>query len=74
MKVLVTGAAGFIGSAVTLSLLGRGDTVVGIDNHNDYYDPALKEARIERQIDYAEYSHVRMDIEDGDAVEAFFAT
>lgn len=73
MKVLVTGAAGFIGSAVTLSLLGRGDTVVGIDNHNDYYDPALKEARIERQIDYAEYSHVRMDIEDGDAVERLFS-
>ena len=45
MKVLVTGAAGFIGSALSIRLLDRGDEVVGIDNHNDYYDPALKEAR-----------------------------
>ena len=44
MKVLVTGAAGFIGSALTLRLLGRGDSVIGIDNHNDYYDPQLKDA------------------------------
>ena len=40
MKVLVTGAAGFIGSALSISLLDRGDEVVGIDNHNNYYDPA----------------------------------
>ena len=39
MKVLVTGAAGFIGSTLSLRLLERGDQVVGIDNHNDYYDP-----------------------------------
>ena len=45
MKVLVTGSAGFIGSALSIRLLDRGDTVIGIDNHNDYYDPALKEAR-----------------------------
>ena len=43
MKVLVTGSAGFFGSALSIRLLDRGDTVVGIDNHNDYYDPALKE-------------------------------
>ena len=49
-KVLVTGAAGFIGSALTMKLLDRGDQVVGIDNHNDYYDPMLKEARINRAV------------------------
>jgi UDP-glucuronate 4-epimerase len=43
MKVLVTGSAGFIGSALSIRLLDRGDTVIGIDNHNDYYDPTLKE-------------------------------
>ena len=48
MKVLVTGAAGFIGSHVCMRLLARGDAVVGIDNLNDYYDPALKEARLAR--------------------------
>ena len=48
MKVLVTGAAGFIGSALSIRLLDRGDTVIGIDNHNDYYSPALKEARLAR--------------------------
>ena len=43
-----TGAAGFIGSALTLGLLKRGDVVVGIDNHNDYYDAGLKDKRTER--------------------------
>ena len=46
MKILVTGSAGFIGAALTQRLLARGDSVVGIDNHNDYYDPRLKEARL----------------------------
>ena len=48
MTILVTGAAGFIGSATALALLSRGDRVLGIDNLNDYYDPALKHARVER--------------------------
>ncbi|NBW61303.1 MAG: NAD-dependent epimerase/dehydratase family protein, partial [Methylophilaceae bacterium] len=46
MRVLVTGAAGFIGFHVVLQLLARGDEVIGIDNLNDYYDPALKHARL----------------------------
>ena len=46
MRVLVTGAAGFVGAAVAAALTARGDTVLGIDNLNDYYDPALKHARL----------------------------
>jgi len=72
MKILVTGAAGFIGSALSIRLLDRGDEVVGVDNHNDYYDPALKEARLARHNDHANYTHIRMDIEDGVAVEKLF--
>ena len=72
MKVLVTGSAGFIGSALSLRLLDRGDRVVGIDNHNDYYDPALKEARLNRHIKHPNYNHIRMDIEDKEAVEVLF--
>ncbi|MBW7926414.1 MAG: GDP-mannose 4,6-dehydratase, partial [Burkholderiaceae bacterium] len=52
MKVLVTGTAGFIGSAVALKLLERGDQVVGIDNLNDYYDVNLKKARLARFQDH----------------------
>ena len=64
MKILVTGAAGFIGSTLTLCLLERGDIVIGIDNHNDYYSPALKEARVARQADHPNYTHIRMDMAD----------
>jgi UDP-glucuronate 4-epimerase len=74
MKVLVTGAAGFIGSALTLHLLKRGDCVVGIDNHNDYYDPAIKEARLERYASHANYTHLRIDLADRKEMEAAFAT
>jgi len=72
MKVLVTGAAGFIGSALSIRLLDRGDEVIGIDNHNDYYDPNLKEARLVRHINHENYTHIRMDIEDGNAVKVLF--
>ncbi len=64
MKVLITGAAGFIGSALALRLLDRGDEVVGIDNLNDYYDPGLKEARLARTEDHPAFTDVRIDIED----------
>ena len=72
MKVLVTGSAGFIGSALTLRLLERGDNVVGIDNHNDYYDPSLKEARLARHIDHPNYEHFKIDIEDGESMSHLF--
>jgi UDP-glucuronate 4-epimerase len=72
MKVLVTGAAGFIGSALSIRLLDRGHKVFGIDNHNDYYGPKLKEARLARHLDHPNYHHFRMDIEDGKAVKELF--
>jgi len=72
MKVLVTGAAGFIGSTLSMRLLERGDQVIGIDNHNDYYDPALKEARLNRFIDNPDYTHVRMDLADRAGMTALF--
>ena len=74
MKVLVTGSAGFIGSALSLRLLDRGDEVVGIDNHNDYYNPALKEARLARHIDHPNYTHIRINLEDKDGIAALFKT
>lgn len=74
MTVLVTGAAGFIGSAVSLRLLARGDTVIGIDNHNDYYDPALKEARLARQLGHPNYTHLRIDLADRSGMVELFRT
>ena len=72
MKILVTGTAGFIGSALTLRLLARGDTIVGIDNHNDYYDPAIKEARLERFINNPHYTHLRVDLTNRKIIEETF--
>jgi UDP-glucuronate 4-epimerase len=72
MKILVTGSAGFIGLALSISLLGRGDEVVGIDNHNDYYDPALKEARLARHADNLNYTHIRMNLENREVMAKLF--
>lgn len=74
MKVLVTGSAGFIGSALTMRLLARGDIVVGIDNHNDYYDPTLKEARLARHAQHPNYTHLRIDLADRQAIADAFST
>jgi UDP-glucuronate 4-epimerase len=72
-KTLVTGSAGFVGSHLTLRLLERGDTVVGLDNHNDYYDPSIKEARLARFSSHPNYTHLRVDLADRKAIEATFA-
>ena len=72
MKVLVTGTAGFIGMHVAQRLLARGDQVVGLDNMNDYYDPALKRARLARLLEHEAYTHVDADLADRGAIEALF--
>ena len=72
-RILVTGSAGFIGSHLALRLLERGDTVIGLDNHNDYYDPALKEARLARFSSHPNYTHLRADLADRGAIEAAFS-
>lgn len=73
MKVLVTGAAGFIGMHVAERLLARGDEVVGIDNLNDYYDPALKRARLARLTPHPAFRFIRMDVSDTPGMAALFA-
>ncbi|QWT20727.1 NAD-dependent epimerase [Bacillus sp. NP157] len=73
MKVLVTGTAGFIGSHVAIKLLERGDEVIGFDSLNDYYDVTLKEARLARFMDHPNYTHVKGDLADREAVERVFA-
>jgi len=72
LKILVTGAAGFIGSALTIRLLERGDEVVGIDNLNEYYDVNLKLARLERLRDYKRFKFIKLEISDRVGVEELF--
>lgn len=71
MKYLVTGAAGFIGSAVAEQLTAKGHQVVGVDNLNDYYDVALKEARLAR-IQHTNFKLVQLDIADRDGMASLF--
>jgi len=73
MKVLVTGAAGFIGAQTAKSLLERGDQVIGIDNLNDYYDVSLKEARLDLIKDHENFRFLRGDIADRALMEMVFA-
>ena len=61
-KILVTGSAGFIGYSLCLKLLDKGNHIIGIDNHNNYYDPKLKEARLKKLIKRSNYIHFRADI------------
>ena len=68
MKVLITGAAGFIGSTLARRLLDRGDEVIGIDNLNDYYDVELKKARLAGISSHENFTDIRINIEDREAV------
>ncbi len=72
MRVLVTGAAGFIGSHLSHRLLERGDEVLGFDNLNDYYDPTLKQARLDRLLPSPGFRFVKGSLEDRTALEAAF--
>lgn len=74
MKVVVTGSAGFIGSAVSLHLLERGDEVLGIDNLNDYYDVNLKLGRLKRTKAYENFTDARINLEDREATLTAIAT
>ena len=73
MKILLTGAAGFIGMTTTLRLLARGDTVVGLDNLNDYYSVQLKRDRLARLTPHPHFSFVQMDVADRPGIERLFA-
>jgi UDP-glucuronate 4-epimerase len=72
MNILITGTAGFIGAALAKKLLERGENIIGIDNHNNYYDPKLKEARIARINNYKNYFHNRADISNQKELETIF--
>ena len=73
MKILVTGAAGFIGMATALRLLERGDEVVGLDNLNDYYAVSLKDSRLEQLNRHPGFRFVKMDVADRPGIEKLFA-
>ena len=73
MKILVTGAAGFIGAALSLHLLERGNDVVGLDNLNDYYDVNLKKARLTRLLPHKNFTFFECDIANNEAIESLFA-
>jgi UDP-glucuronate 4-epimerase len=73
MKILVTGAAGFIGMYAARRLLDRGDQVVGLDNLNDYYEVSLKEARLARLTDQPGFRFVRLDLADRAGIDRLFA-
>ena len=77
MKILVTGAAGFIGHQTTLRLLARGDNVIGVDNLNDYYDVSLKEARLQdiaKHPQASNFKFIKLDLADTSATEVLFKT
>jgi UDP-glucuronate 4-epimerase len=72
MKIMVTGSAGFIGRALSLRLLQRGDEVVGVDNLNDYYDVELKKARLSHLTGNPNFTDIRADISDGETLAHVF--
>jgi UDP-glucuronate 4-epimerase len=72
MKLIITGSAGFLGFSLCTKLLKRSYEIIGIDNHNNYYDPKLKEARFDKLIKYSNYQHYRIDLSDQESLEKVF--
>ena len=72
MIIIVTGSAGFIGHALCEKLLERGDFVLGVDNHNDYYDPKIKNDRLKRLTKYSNYRHYKLDLCDRQSLDQIF--
>ena len=72
MKIIVTGSVGFIGFSLCEKLLKRGDDIIGIDNHNDYYDPKIKDSRLKLLIKYSNYQHYRVDLTDRTNLDKIF--
>jgi len=71
-NIIVTGSAGFIGYSVCNKLLQRGDKVIGLDNHNDYYDPKIKDARVKKLNEYVNYQHYKFDLNDKNKLDSLF--
>ncbi len=74
MKILVTGCAGFIGHALSLRLLARGDEVIGVDNLNDYYDVNLKQSRLQQLTEQPAFHFLRCSLEDAETIAELFST
>ena len=72
MKILVTGSAGFIGYSLCKTLLQKGYEIIGLDNHNNYYDTKLKDARLNILLKYNNYKHYKTDISNSNALEEIF--
>jgi UDP-glucuronate 4-epimerase len=72
MKLIITGSAGFLGFSLCTKLLKRSYDIIGIDNHNNYYDPKLKEARFDKLIKYSNYQHYRIDLSDQESLKKIF--
>lgn len=72
MKLIITGSAGFLGFSLCIKLLKRSYEIIGIDNHNNYYDLKLKEARFDKLIKYSNYQHYRIDLSEQESLKKIF--
>ena len=72
MKIIITGSVGFIGFSLCMKLLERGEDVIGVDNHNNYYDPKIKDSRLEKLVKYKNYQHYRIDLIDQPNLDKIF--
>jgi UDP-glucuronate 4-epimerase len=72
LKIIITGSVGFIGFSLCMKLLERGEDVIGVDNHNNYYDPKIKDSRLEKLVKYKNYQHYRIDLIDQPNLDKIF--